>query len=121
MFMSKREWIDIGVCSALLCGVYVGRAWLVAAACGGRYPWADMLTDASVLALLIVALRVLDFGLNRGIVHWLGQQSAARRLVGGSIRVSVVLAIAAPLLISILQFCPQRQTCTTTPAAVGLT
>ncbi len=50
----------------------------------------------------------------------IGDHTARRRLACGGVRGGLVFAIAAPLLMSLLQFCPQRQACTRTPAALGL-
>jgi hypothetical protein len=118
--MSKRQWIDVGVCTALLCGVYVGRGWFLASRCGSRYPLADMASDVGVLALLIVAFRLLDHVLDKATRRGIGDQTAWRRSVCGGVRGGLVFAVAAPLLMSLLQFSPQRQACTRTPAAVGL-
>jgi pimeloyl-ACP methyl ester carboxylesterase len=118
--MAKRPWIDIGIWVFVLCGVYLGRAWLVAWRCGSRYPPADMAIDAGVLALLIVALRLLDQALSHAGRRLLGDQTGRRRVISGAVRGGLVFALAAPLLMSLLQFCPQRQACTRTPAALGL-
>src|SRR5688572_22473437 len=118
--MSKRQWIDIGVCTVLLCGVYVGRGVLLAWYTGSTYPLADLASDVGVLALLIVAFRLLDHLLDKTTRLWIGDQTTRQRLLGGAVRGGLVFAIAAPLLMSLVQFCPQRQACTRTPAALGL-
>jgi pimeloyl-ACP methyl ester carboxylesterase len=79
-----------------------------------------MASDAAVLALLIVALRMLDCLFEQATCRLIGDGTAGRRLIGATVRGGLVFVIAAPLLISLLQFCPQRQVCTRTPAALGL-
>ena len=65
-------------------------------------------------------MRLLDQLLSRLAGRLIGDQTARQRIAGGMLRGGLVFALAAPLLMSLLQFCPQRQACTRTPAALGL-
>jgi pimeloyl-ACP methyl ester carboxylesterase len=104
----------------VLAGVYVGRGLFLASRAGGRYPPSAAVADFVGAALLIFALRLFDLGV-RGAAGWaFGNATRRRRVVATAVQWSVVLLVAAPFLMALAQFHPQRIACDGTPAQVGL-
>ncbi|MBL8794489.1 MAG: alpha/beta fold hydrolase [Planctomycetia bacterium] len=117
---SAGPWKSILLSMLVLATVFAVRGHLLAWLVGGRYRWTTLVVDCVVLALVILALRLLDLGVKRWTRRWLGEATRARRALGVAVSWSVVFLIAAPFLIALVQFHPQKIACGGTPAALGL-
>lgn len=115
-----RVWKSILLSMLVLAVVFGCRGWLLAALLGGTYAWSSLLLDCSIMALVVLCLRLLDLGVKRGAATLIGAQSPRRRLLASLGSWLVVFFLAAPFLISLVQFHPQKIRCNQSPAAYGL-
>lgn len=104
----------------VLAAVYAGRGWLLAWLVGGTYPLPVLLVDCTVLALVILALRLLDLGIKKLACWMIGNQTRTRKAIATITNWSIVFLIAAPFLIALVQFHPQKIGCGATPGDFGL-
>lgn len=104
----------------VLAAVYAGRGWFLAWLLGGSYPWAALLVDCSVLALAILAFRLLDLGVKKLAQRWIGNRTRTQRVCAGVVNFVIIIGLGAPFFIALVQFHPQKIACGTTPAEFGL-
>lgn len=116
----RRVWISILVSMLVLAGAYAVKGWLMASIVEGTYSIKVMVVDCLVLALVILALRLLDLGVKNLTCRWIGNQTKTKRVLATTAHLSVVFLIAAPFLIALIQFHPQKIGCGTTPGELGL-
>lgn len=118
--MASWQWKSV-LLSASICGsVYVARGFQMAKFVGGKYAWHVAVEDFFLFALVVVVLRGFDYGVDRLRLGMMGEAKGWRGLTGQIIRFVVVLLVSAPLLISVVQFRPQRVGCGETPADWGM-
>ena len=117
---SRRLWKGILVSMLVFATIYACRGFLLAWLVGGSYPWAGLLVDCTGLALVILVLRLLDLGV-KGLAHrWIGDRTWTRKALAAVMRFSIVLVMAAPFCIALIQFHPQKIACGLTPGDFGL-
>ena len=95
--------------------LFAVRGWFLAWLVGGRYAWSILLVDCSVLALLILLLRLLDIGVKKLVLRVIGDQTRPRKMLASVVNWTIMLVLAAPFLMSLVQFHPQKIGCATTP------
>lgn len=116
----RLAWLDIPVCMLLFGAFYAGRGFLLARWTDGRYLWSSACVDFLVMALVVLVLRLLDLGV-KGITHRVfGDRTPARKRWATATNWAIVLAIAGPFLMALVQFHPQRIACSATPAQWGM-
>jgi pimeloyl-ACP methyl ester carboxylesterase len=115
-----RVWRSIWLSMLVLAAVFACRGWVLAWMIGGSYAWSALVVDCTVLALVILALRLLDLGVKRGTAHLIGDRTRTRRVLAVLANWSLVFLLAAPFLMALVQFHPQKIGCSVTPADVGL-
>lgn len=118
--LPAKPWRSILLSMLVLAAVFACRGWLLAWLVGGFYAWSVLLVDCTVLALVVLALRLLDLGVKNAARRLFGDQSRTRRVLAGLANWSLVFLLAAPFLIALVQFHPQKIACAATPADVGL-
>jgi alpha-beta hydrolase superfamily lysophospholipase len=111
-----RRISDAALCGLFAAGLYVGRGLLIAAQSGGWYAPADRASDAIAAFVLIAAIRLVDLT----IAVWSDTPRRWQRNLTAVTRLAVAVLFAAPLVMSLVQFCPQRIRSRFTPASVGL-
>jgi pimeloyl-ACP methyl ester carboxylesterase len=116
----RRLWKGILASMLILATVYACRGWLLAWLVGGSYRWTNLFVDCIVLALVILVFRLLDLGVKKLVHRCIGDQSRNRRALAVLLNWSVVLVLAAPFCIALVQFHPQKIGCGATPADFGL-
>lgn len=116
----RRLWKGILASMLVFATVYACRGWFLASLVGGFYPWPVLLADCTVLALVILAFRLLDLGVKRLAYRWIGDHTRSRKALAAVINFSIVLLMAAPFCIALGQFHPQKIACGATPADFGL-
>jgi len=104
----------------VLATVYACRGWLLAWLVGGAYRWPVLLVDCAVLALVILAFRLLDLGVRHLAQRCCGAQTRTRRALAVTLNWAVVFLLAAPFCIALVQFHPQKIGCAATPGDFGL-
>jgi pimeloyl-ACP methyl ester carboxylesterase len=87
---------------------------------GGRYPISDWLVDFSCFGLFVLALRLLDLGIKKAAHRLIGVETRTRKMLAEVARTTVVLFVAVPLLMALVQFHPQRIRCGLTPGDLRL-
>jgi pimeloyl-ACP methyl ester carboxylesterase len=116
----RRVWKSILASMLILSGVYACRGWILAWLVGGHYAWPTLIVDCAALALLILALRLLDLGVKKVVYGCIGTQTRTRKIVAATASGCICFALVAPFVIALVQFHPQKIGCGTTPAESGL-
>lgn len=118
-----RSWwtpLSIVVSAVLIGGLYILKGWYIAGMLGGRYPLRSALTDGIAVAIVVLLLRLIYAGMERGVNWAVGTDSRSQRALAQVIRLVLLLAFAVPFLLTLAQFFPQRLACTGTPAELYL-
>jgi pimeloyl-ACP methyl ester carboxylesterase len=115
----RPAWKSILTSMLILAAVYAGRGRFLAWLIGGSYPWASMIVDCAVLALAILAFRLLDLGVKKLALRWIGNQTRTQRACAGVVNFAIIIGLGAPFFIALVQFHPQKIACGTTPAEFG--
>jgi alpha-beta hydrolase superfamily lysophospholipase len=116
----RRAWIDILVCMIVLAGAYLGRGLFIASRAGGHYPAWAAIVDFVGVALIIFVFRMFDLGAQAIAGRTIGNSTRARRIMAVILRWSFVFIVAAPCLMALAQFHPQRIACDSSPEQLGL-
>ena len=116
-----KRWLlaDLALCGLLGAAVALARGQWVAYVAGGEFRLADGWRDAAVIACIVVILRAADLALC-GLATPCGAARPSRRNLIALARLALVSLVAAPLLMALAQFCPQRVHSSVTPADLGL-
>jgi pimeloyl-ACP methyl ester carboxylesterase len=104
----------------ILAAVYAGRGLFLAWMVGGTYRFSELLVDCTALAFVILSLRLLDAGVGHAARRLIGDQTNTRKACAGILNWAIIFLIAAPFVIALAQFHPQKIGCGATPAALGL-
>lgn len=114
-------WRSVGISSGLIAGLYALKGWYGAFVLGGAYPIAAAVEDMLGAALVVLALRGLDLGLDRGLRRlFRASENRVRMLAARVSRAGLLVAIAVPFLFAIVQFHPQRVAGRGSPADLGI-
>ncbi|MBY0527735.1 MAG: lysophospholipase [Gemmataceae bacterium] len=111
---------SIVVSMLVFAAIYAGRGLVLAWLVGGRYAWLNLVVDCGALALIILALRMLDLGVKKLFHHLIGDQTRARKTLAAVASWSVVLVLVVPFVMALAQFHPQKIACIATPADFGI-
>lgn len=98
-----------------------GRGLALSVLIGGYYPLEAFAIDAIGLAAIVALLRGLDWALMRLLRLIVGSSGGrARNAATRLLHVGLLLAIALPFVITLVQLHPQRIACGGTPARAGI-
>ncbi len=115
-----NQLIGIVIYIFFLTALVGGRGYLLSYMAGGNYSFQAMVFDIIALGLLILLLRIFDYGVRTSVNRIIKPKNNFYRITRQALRITIIIFIGGSFTLSTLQLHPQRISCNKTPDSIGL-